>query len=129
MATAIRELREARGWSQTRLAEAVCQAADRDTVTRETISRWESGKRKPGSFWRPHLATALRVPLDALEAARVDRRRFLMAATGVSVAPMIASDLLAAGFAAADVRRTTDDWDAVVDDYGRTYMRQGVAGR
>lgn len=38
-------MRELLGWSQSRLATAVCKAANRDTVTRETISRWETGKR------------------------------------------------------------------------------------
>jgi transcriptional regulator with XRE-family HTH domain len=57
----IRELRELLGWSQSRLASAVCQVANRDTVTRETISRWETGKRVPGLWWLRHLATALQV--------------------------------------------------------------------
>lgn len=128
VATAIKELRQARKMSQADLADAVCRAAGRDTVTRNTISRWESGKRSPSPYWRTHLATALNVPITVLEAARVDRRRFLMTATGAMAAPLVVSDLLAAGFEAAEHRRTADDWEAVVDYYGRAYMRQGAPG-
>lgn len=128
VATAIKELRTRAGMSQTDLAAAVCAHAGRDTVTRETISRWESGKRTPGKFWRPHLAAALNVPDDALEAARVDRRRFLMTATGATIAPLVASDLIAAGFDTAEHPRTHTDWETAVDYYGRAYMRDGAPG-
>lgn len=37
----IRELRESLGWSQSRLASALCEVANHATVTRENISRWE----------------------------------------------------------------------------------------
>ncbi len=64
---AIRELRTALGWSQARLASELVDVADRDTVTREMISRWENGKRCPGPWWLRHLATVLQVPIEALE--------------------------------------------------------------
>jgi transcriptional regulator with XRE-family HTH domain len=66
----IRELRESLCWSQSRLATALCKVANQDTVTRETISRWESGKRVPGPWWLRHLATVLQVPAEILEKAR-----------------------------------------------------------
>ena len=63
----IRRLREDRGWSQARLARAVCQAAGvvGDPVGRQEISRWETGKRTPRE-WLPFLAAALGVTVDAL---------------------------------------------------------------
>src|SRR5213594_585603 len=67
----IRELRLTLGWSQGRLASALCEASQHATVTREDVSRWEHGKRKPGPFWMRHLATVLQVPLHTLERADV----------------------------------------------------------
>lgn len=46
----IRELRESLGWSQSRLATALCKVAKHETVTRENVSRWETGKRVPGTW-------------------------------------------------------------------------------
>jgi transcriptional regulator with XRE-family HTH domain len=96
----IRELRESWGWSQSRLATALCEVANHETVTREIVSRWETGKRVPGPWWLRHLATVLQVPLERLEHAGVDRRRFLTEVAGVSIAPLVASDLIEHGFAA-----------------------------
>jgi DNA-binding transcriptional regulator YiaG len=59
----IRELRESWGWSQSRLASALCAVANHETVTREIVSRWETGKRVPGPWWLRHLATVLQTPL------------------------------------------------------------------
>lgn len=125
----IRELRESLGWSQSRLATRVCTVANRDTVTRETISRWETGKRVPGAWWLRHLATALQVPFEILEQAGVDRQHFLTDVVGVSIAPLVASDLIERGFAAAlhDGYPTADDWGETVDTYGRDYMTLGAS--
>ena len=125
----IRELRGMLGWSQSRLAGEVCRVAGRDTVTRETISRWENGKRTPTPFWLRHLAAAMQAPLDALETSPVDRRAFLTSVAGTAVAPLVAADLLEDGFAAALSGRgpSTDDWDGLVDAYGSDYMTQGAA--
>ncbi|MCA1677284.1 MAG: helix-turn-helix domain-containing protein, partial [Actinobacteria bacterium] len=84
----IRELRESLCWSQSRLASALCKVASQDTVTRETISRWESGKRVPGPWWLRHLATVLQVPVEIMEKARVDRRQFLTDVAGVTIVPL-----------------------------------------
>ncbi len=124
----IRELRESLGWSQSRLATALCEVAKHETVTRENISRWETGKRVPGQWWLRHLATVLQVPLEVLEQAGVDRRHFLTDAAGVSIAPLVASDLIEHGFAAAlhGGYPTPDDWGHLVDTYGRDYMTSGA---
>lgn len=65
----ITALREGRGWSQGRLAAVLCELSGRDSVNREHVSRWEHGRRRPGPYWLGYLATALDVPLTALELA------------------------------------------------------------
>ncbi|MFD7565800.1 helix-turn-helix transcriptional regulator [Streptomyces tendae] len=68
----IRQYREARGWSQARLAHQVCQAAGvvGEPVGRQEVSRWETGKRTPRE-WLPFIAEALGVSLGALRAPLV----------------------------------------------------------
>ncbi|MGH3770244.1 MAG: helix-turn-helix transcriptional regulator [Pseudonocardiaceae bacterium] len=124
----IRELREWLGWSQSRLATALCEVAKHETVTREIVSRWETGKRVPGPWWLRHLATVLQVPLEILEQAGVDRRRFLTEVLGETIAPLVASDLIEHGFVAAlhGGYPSVDDWDHTVDSYGRDYMTLGA---
>ncbi len=124
----IRELRTSLGWSQSRLATALGKVADHETVTREIVSRWETGKRMPGPWWLRHLATALQVPLETLERAGVDRRRFLTKVAGTTIAPLVASDLIEHGFAAALHGRypSANDWAYSVDCYGRDYMIYGA---
>lgn len=124
----IRELRESLGWSQSRLATALCKVANHETVTREDISRWETGKRIPGPWWLRHLATVLQVPIEILEQAGVDRRHFLTDVVGVTIAPLVASDLIEQGFAAAlhGSYPTADDWRQAVVTYGRDYMTSGA---
>ncbi|QBI56698.1 helix-turn-helix transcriptional regulator [Streptomonospora litoralis] len=65
------------GWSQARLAEALCAESGRATVTRQEVYRWESGRRIP-KFWLPHLSAVLHVPRARMEQA-IARSR-----TGVS---------------------------------------------
>lgn len=77
LGTLIRDLREARGWSQARLARLLCAESGRPTVTRHEVSRWEHGRRDPVE-WLPHLASVFDVPLEILEAARVERRQFII---------------------------------------------------
>lgn len=64
----LRRLRQARGWSQQRLADELCRVSGHPTVTRQEIYRWECGRRSP-QWWLPHLALALEVPQTALERA------------------------------------------------------------
>ncbi|MBV9010447.1 MAG: helix-turn-helix transcriptional regulator [Pseudonocardiales bacterium] len=124
----IRTLRESLGWSQSRLAAELCTVAHHATVTRENISRWESGKRMPGAWWLRHLATALQVPFEVLERAAVDRRHFITNVMGGSIAPLVASDLIEHGFAAAldGSYPSMDDWEHTVATYGRDYLTAGA---
>lgn len=64
----LRRLRQARGWSQARLAEELCRIAGRPTVTRQEVYRWECGRRVP-HWWLPYIAVALEVPRVTLERA------------------------------------------------------------
>ena len=74
--TLIHDLRESLGMSQGKLATELNAVSGHPTVNRELVSRWERGKRRPGAFWLPHLATVLKVPLNVLE-NEVKRRAFL----------------------------------------------------
>lgn len=124
----IRELRLERGWSQSRLAAKLCDISRHATVTREDVSRWERGKRTPGPFWLRQLATALEVPLTLLEGDPVKRRTMLTDIAAVSIAPVVVSDLIEHGFAAALTKRPTlDDWHGKLAAYGRDYMSLGAA--
>lgn len=124
----IRKLRLEHGWSQSRLADKLCEVSQHSTVTRQDISRWERGKRTPGPFWLRHLATVLEVPLTALEADPVKRRAFITEVAAVAIAPIVASDLIEHGFAAALAKRPgLDHWHAKLAAYGSDYMSLGAA--
>ncbi|MBL7632353.1 helix-turn-helix transcriptional regulator [Frankia sp. CN6] len=126
----MRELRSARGWSQSRLAGELCRAAGRATVTRETVSRWETGKIScPDPYWLRHLAAVLEVPLQVLENEKLDRRRFLTDLAATSIAPIVASDLIHAGFSARlqGRRPDIDEWHGKLAAYGTDYMALGAA--
>ncbi|MZE77893.1 helix-turn-helix domain-containing protein [Streptomyces sp. SID5475] len=65
----IRRLRQARGWSQERLAAEANRAAGLPgSLKRQDVYRYEKGKRTPRE-WLPFLAAALGVPVTELEQA------------------------------------------------------------
>ncbi|MDQ0941471.1 helix-turn-helix transcriptional regulator [Streptomyces sp. V1I1] len=66
----IRRLRQAKCWSQARLAAEACRAAGLppDSLTRQDVYRYEKGKRTPRE-WLPFIAAALGVPAIELEQA------------------------------------------------------------
>ncbi|AXE26226.1 XRE family transcriptional regulator [Streptomyces globosus] len=122
----IRDLRKARGWSQGRLASAI-NAAHGTTLAREYVSNWERSKITPGAFYLAALSATLDVPPAVLE-SQVDRREFLTDVAGAAIAPVVASDLLSAGFAARlSGGPSADAWEAKLTRYGTEYMSLGAA--
>lgn len=125
----IRELRSAAGWSQARLAGELCVVSGRATITRNDVSRWESGKRTPRPATLRYLAATLQVPMQMLESATVNRRDFVTDAAATAIAPVVASDLIHTGFAAAlkGDAPGVDEWRTKLDAYGHDYMSMGAA--
>ncbi len=122
----IRELCQARGWSQTRLADEINERYGTN-LTREYVSKWWRGKVTPRAFYLAKLSAVLDVPLAVLE-GEVNRRTFLTDAAGAAIAPVIASDLLSAGFAARLTGGpTADAWESKLATYGTEYMSLGAA--
>ncbi|MFJ3914458.1 helix-turn-helix domain-containing protein [Streptomyces vinaceus] len=123
----IRELRAAHGWSQARLADEI-NTAHGTTLTREYIARWERGKVTSRGFYLAALSSVLDVPLAVLEDPMM-RREFLTDVAGTAIAPVIASDLLARGFAARLAGGpSAEAWEAKLAAYGTQYMSMGAAG-
>ena len=111
-------LRQHRGYSQLRLAELLCAAANLPTVSRHEISRWEREERVPGAYWLGWLAAVLEVPVERLEAAALARRRSPAARAGGPAgdtpslwrAPSAAELLAELDHAAADLRELAHVW-------------------
>ncbi|RSO24473.1 DNA-binding protein [Streptomyces sp. WAC 06725] len=122
----VRNLRKARGWSQGRLVSEINKAFGTG-LTREYVSRWECSKVTPGACHLRHLSAVLDVPLATLE-GEVGRRTFLSDVAATAIAPVVASDLLSAGFAAR-LRGgpTAEHWEATLATYGTDYMSMGAA--
>lgn len=124
----IRDLRKARGWGQGRLASEINEAYG-TTLTREYVSRWERCKVQPSAYYLRCLAAVLDVPLAVLE-GEVNRRKFLNDVVATSIAPVVASDLLTAGFSArldAAGAPTGEAWEDKLARYGTEYMSMGAA--
>lgn len=122
----IKDLREARGWSQGRLASQLNHEFG-TSLTREYVSRWERCRVEPGPFYLRCLSAVLDVPLAVLE-GEVKRRTFLSDVAATAIAPVVASDLLATGFAARlQGGPALDDWEEKLAAYGTEYMSLGAA--
>ncbi|MFJ8230377.1 helix-turn-helix domain-containing protein [Streptomyces sp. NPDC094448] len=122
----IRDLRKARGWSQGRLASEI-NGAFAANLDREYVSRWERSKVTPGPYYLRCLSAVLEVPLAVLE-GEVKRRTLLSDVAATAIAPIVASDLLSAGFAARLAKGPTgDDWEAKLATYGTEYMSLGAS--
>lgn len=65
----IRRTRQNEGKSQTALAEQLRSRSGNPSVTRNYVSRWESGKRIPTPFWRQHIADTLALSRDQVDRA------------------------------------------------------------
>ncbi|WP_030756942.1 helix-turn-helix domain-containing protein [Streptomyces sp. NRRL F-5135] len=126
MGALIRDLRQARGWSQGRLASEINDAFG-TTLEREYVSRWERCRTVPGPYYLRCLSAVLDVPLAVLE-GEVKRRTFISDIAATAIAPVVASDLLSAGFAARlDGGPTLDAWEDRLSTYGTEYMSLGAS--
>jgi hypothetical protein len=66
--------------------------------------------------------------VQVLEDAKVQRRGFISTVAGSAIAPLVASDLIHSGFAAAlNGRPSLGEWEETLAAYGRDYMSLGVA--
>lgn len=124
----IRELRRAAGWSQPRLAEELSTVSGQP-YTRQDISRWERACRRPRPRTLRYLAAALQVPVQMLEPRPVHRRTFVTDLAATAIAPVVASDLIHTGFAAAlnGQAPDVDEWRTKLAAYGHDYMTLGAA--
>ncbi|MEW1719579.1 helix-turn-helix transcriptional regulator [Streptomyces sp. NPDC093109] len=122
----IKDLRTTRGWSQGRLAAEINEAFGTG-LTREYVSGWERCKVKPGPFYLRCLSAVLDVPLAVLE-GEVKRRTFISDIAATAIAPVVASDLLAAGFSARlSGGPSVDEWEDKLSIYGTEYMSMGAS--
>ncbi|MFE2496009.1 helix-turn-helix domain-containing protein [Streptomyces scopuliridis] len=122
----IKDLRAARGWSQGRLATAINEAFG-TALTREYVSGWERCKVVPGPFYLRCLSAVLDVPLAVLE-GEVKRRTFISDIAATAIAPVVASDLLSAGFSARlSGGPSAEVWEEKLSTYGTQYMSMGAS--
>lgn len=137
----IKDLRLARSWSQTDLADTLCGVSGRPTICREEVHRWETGKVIPGKFWLSHLAQVFDMPLDVLTSqaklSRMNRRAFmslsaLTVAHGKLASEMVAS-IAQSDFGPLTKVQTTHGTDLVIASFTdsparrrlRTWMHDG----
>jgi transcriptional regulator with XRE-family HTH domain len=122
----IRELRAIHDLSQGKLADEINDRFGTN-VNREYVSRWETGKVKPGPHYLRYLSAVLDVPLAVLR-GDVDRRTFVTDLAATAIAPIVASDLLTVGFdARLSGGPTGEAWEHKLDRYGTEYMSVGAA--
>ncbi|RZU53977.1 helix-turn-helix protein [Krasilnikovia cinnamomea] len=70
----IRRHRLRRAMTQTALADALAAASGNRSVSRDQVSRWESGGRVPGPYWRGWLGAVLDLPRQELDRAAAEAR-------------------------------------------------------
>lgn len=122
----IKDLRNARGWSQGRLAAEINEAFG-TVLAREYVSGWERCKVAPGPFYLRCLSAVLDVPLAVLE-GEVKRRTFISDIAATAIAPVVASDLLSAGFSARlSGGPSVEAWEEKISTYGTEYMSMGAS--
>lgn len=122
----IRELCDAQGWSQARLADEINEQFG-TALTREYVNRWVCSRTQPSHYHLRHLSAVLDVPLQVLE-DQVNRRTFISDVAATAIAPTVASDLLTHGFAARlQGGPSIETWEAKLSSYGTDYMSMGAA--
>lgn len=113
----IAQLRAERDLSQAQLAALLASASGNPAVTRNEVSRWELGRRRPRRYWLEWLAVVFGMSLADLE----DLSRLAEPSTGADEADAID---LRQRVAASDVgRNTLEQLEAAVDDLAVAYPR------
>jgi transcriptional regulator with XRE-family HTH domain len=111
----IAQLRAEREVSQAQLADMLARASGNPAVTRNEISRWEQGKRRPRRYWLEWLAVVFGMSLFDLE----DLARLAAPTVDTDEAEAIE---LRQRVAASDVgARTLDQLEATVDELAIAY--------
>lgn len=111
---ALREAREAAGWSLSKLAQAT-------NYSRAHLGNVETGCRRA----TPDVVLAYE---RALGAEHVDRRTLLTGLAASIVAPMVMSEALSHAFTAAFGEAVSiEEWRHRADAYGRDYMNLGAS--
>lgn len=111
----IAELRAERELSQAQLADLLVRASGNPSVTRNEVSRWEQGKRRPRRYWLEWLAVVFEMSVFDLE----DLARLATPTLGSDETDAIE---LRQRVAASDVgARTLDHLDAAVDELAIAY--------
>lgn len=113
----IAQLRSEREWSQTQLADHLARASGNPAVTRNEVSRWELGRRRPRRYWLEWIAVVFGMSLLDLD----DLAR--LATPGIDSGEAEAIELWQR-VAASDVGvRTLEQLEAAVDDLAVAYPR------
>ena len=68
----IKAARTAKGWTQTQLAQAMCDATSRDTFDQSWISQIETDARRPGAITLAALRAVLDINTDEMLAMLLD---------------------------------------------------------
>jgi transcriptional regulator with XRE-family HTH domain len=111
----ISQLRTEREISQAQLAQLLASASGNPAVTRNEISRWEQGRRRPRRYWLQWLAVVFGISLADLE----DLARLATPTIDTDEAEAIE---LRQRVAASDVgHRTLDQLESAVDDLAISY--------
>jgi transcriptional regulator with XRE-family HTH domain len=113
----IAQLRAERELSQAQLANLLASASGNPAVTRNEVSRWEQGRRRPRRYWLQWIAVVFGMSLADLD----DLVRLASPTTETDEAEAIE---LRQRVAASDVgRQTLEQLEAAVDDLAIAYPR------
>ncbi|ADB32578.1 transcriptional regulator, XRE family [Kribbella flavida DSM 17836] len=113
----IAQLRAERDLSQAQLAQLLAEASGNPAVTRNKISRWEQGRRRPRRYWLQWLAVVFGLSLADLD----DLVRIASPTTDTNEAEAIE---LGQRVAASDVGgRTLEQLELAVDELAIAYPR------
>jgi transcriptional regulator with XRE-family HTH domain len=117
----IREGRQTRGWSQSRLQHEICQAAKQEGhavgVTVQMISRWENGHKRPDDMYRRLLVEVLGLREQGDD---VQRRDFLRRAGGVAASVVVGDVMGTEMLELASAMQPTGVTSAMLDHAERT---------